>query len=234
MKIYAKQISPEYQESPFFLWGAADAYPGVIFDGNRNFNSHTTPEYDAIRNGLDELTNTVDTDGKFIHGIWYENMTEAVKSLMPAPLHKARYNTREIKAWREIASEWYITTNENALICRALQLVTGKEYENTTIRGCTQGEWQEILFPVEEYDRDALAILEADYFNTGTEWIIHDENSEPNSPEDISGYSLYCYGWNADQIRAEIADAAGAAPDAVTMYEYAGVYTIAKYNKVGA
>ena len=234
MTIYAKQISPEYQESPFFNWDPADLYPGVIFKGNRYFNSHTTPEYDAIRNGLDELTNCIDTDGKFIYGIWYENMTEAVKSLIPAPQHKARYSTRDIKAWREIASEWYITTNENALICRALQLVTGKEYEYITIRGCSQGDWQEILFPVEEYDRNALDILEADYFNTGTEWIIHDESSDPEGPEDISGYSLYCYGWNTDQIRAEIADAAGVNPDAVILYEYAGSYSMPKYNKVGA
>lgn len=234
MKIYAKQVSPEYQESPFFMWGAADAYPGVIFKGNRDFNSHTTPEFDAIRGGLDNLTNCIDTEGKFIRGYWYENITEAVNDIMPAPLHKARYSTREIKTWREIASEWYISTQENTLLCRALQLVTGKEYESATIRGCCQGDWQEILFPVGEYNRDAIAIIEADYFNTGTEWIIHDESSNPEGPEDISGYSLYCYGWNADQIRAEIADAAGAAPDAVIMYEYAGSYSIPKYNRVGA
>lgn len=234
MKIYAKQVRPEFQESPFFMWGAADAYPGVIFTGNRHYNSHTTPEYDAIRKGLDDLTVLIDTDGKFIPGGWYDTITEAVNNLLPAPLHKPRYSTRDIKAWRDLANEWYITTHENALICRALKIVTGKEYENTTIRGTCQSDWQEILFPVEEYDRDALAILEADYFNTGTEWIIHDENSEPDSPEDISGYSLYCYGWNADQLRAEIADAAGAAPDAVIMYEYAGSYTVPKYNKVGA
>ena len=234
MKIYAKQVQPEYQESPFYLFGPDEIYTDVIFTGNRQYKGRTIPEYDEIRAGLDELTNCIDTDGHFIYGIWYENMTEAVKSLIPAPQHKARYSTRDIKAWREIAAEWYITTNETALLCRALQLVTGKEYEYTTIRGCSQDEWQEILFPVEEYDRDALAILEADYFNTGTEWIIHDESNDPEGPEEISGYSVYCYGWNVDQIRQEIADAAGAAPEAVTMYEFAGYYKTSKYNKVGA
>lgn len=234
MTIYAKQINPEFQESPFYMWGAADAYPGVIFKGNRNFNSHTTPEYDAIRGGLDELTNCVDTEGNFIRGFWYENMTEAVNDLIPAPLHKAKYSTRDIKTWREIASEWYITTHENTLLCRALQLVTGKKYWYTTIRGCCQGDWQEILYPAAEYDGNAIEILEADYFNLGTEWIIHDESSTPEGPEDISGYSMYCYGWNTDQIRAEIADAAGADPEAVVMYEYAGYCKTPKYNKVGA
>ena len=234
MKIYAKQISPEYQESPFFNWNPEDLYPGVIFKGNRHFNSHTTPEFDAIRDGLDGLTSHIDTDGNFIRGYWYENITEAVNDIMPAPLHKARYSTREIKAWREIAAEWYITTNENGLLCRALQLVTGKAYANATIRGCVQGDWQEILYPCDEYNGNAIESLEVDYFNMGTEWIIHDEENTPAGPEDISGYSLYCYGWNNDQIRQEIANAAGAAADAVTMYEYAGSYTLPKYNKVGA
>ena len=234
MKIYAKQVSPEYQESPFFMFGPGEMYPDVIFKGNYHFNEHTTEEYNSIRDGLDDLTNTLDYDANFLPGRWYDNFTEAVNDLMPAPQYKARYSTRDIHAWRMLANEWYNTTNENALLCRALQLVTGKEYEYTTIRGCCQGDWQEILFPVEKYDRDALAIIEADYFNTGTEWIIHDENNDPEGPEDISGYSLYCYGWNVDQIRQEIADAAGAAAEAVTMYEYAGSYTLPKYNKVGA
>ena len=234
MKIYAKQIAPEYQESPFFSFGPEEMYPGVIFKGNRHFNSHTTPEFDAIRDGLDGLTSHIDTDGNFIRGYWYENITEAVNDIMPAPLHKARYSTREIKAWREIAAEWYITTNENGLLCRALQLVTGKAYANATIRGCVQGDWQEILYPCDEYNGNAIESLEVDYFNMGTEWIIHDESSTPDGPEDISGYSVYCYGWNTDQIRAELADAAGVDPDAVTMYEYAGSYILPKYNKVGA
>ena len=234
MTVYAKQISPEYQESPFFNWNPADLYPGVIFKGNRYFNSHTTPEFDAIRSGLDDLTSLIDTDGKFIPGGWYDTIAEAINDLLPAPQHKVRYSTREIKAWREIGAEWYILTDETQALCRALQLVTGKEYDYTTIRGCSQGDWQEIIFPAAEYDRAALDILEADYFNTGTEWIIHDESSTPDGPEDISGYSMYCYGWNTDQIRAEIADAAGVNPDAVILYEYAGSYSMPKYNKVGA
>lgn len=234
MKIYAKQISPEYQESPSMHWGLEELYPDVIFKGNRNFMSHTTPEFDAIESRLDDLTDTIDTEGKFIPGGWYENITEAVTDLMPAPLHKARYSTRDIKAWREIGAEWYNYKNTNALLCRALELITGKEYDYTTIRGCVQGDWQEIFYPAGEYNGNAIEILEADYFNTGTEWIIHDEDSEPEGAEDVSGYSLYCYGWNTDQIRAEIASAAEVDPEAVVMFEYAGSYSVPKYNKVGA
>ena len=232
--IYAKQIRPEHQESPFFMHDPADIYPGVIFKGNRLFNSHTTPEYDAVFNGLDALTETLDMDGLFIPGMWYENFTEAVTAIMPPPVHKPRYSTRDIKTWRTLASDWYNTNDQNEILVSALQLVTGKEHVTHTIRGCVQSDWQEIIFPAAEYDRAALRILEADYFNTGTEWIIHDESSTPETPEDISGYSIYCYGWNMDQIRAEIAAVTGCETDSVILYEYAGSISIPKYNKVEA
>lgn len=42
MKIYAKQISPEYQESPLFL--GDEFWPeGIILDGNRDYKSRTIP-----------------------------------------------------------------------------------------------------------------------------------------------------------------------------------------------
>lgn len=53
MKIHAKQVPPEYQESPAFLSCWSDMWPGVIIHGNRDFNSYTTPEFDAIINRFD-------------------------------------------------------------------------------------------------------------------------------------------------------------------------------------
>lgn len=231
MKIYAKQVRPEYQESPFFLWGAADAYPGVIFDGNRNLNSHTTPEYDHITRYLDDIS----SEWEYRNYAGVRNAPTIKELLRDYGMHRndgKPWSTKERHVWRLIFEG--NTYTEDGAILKALELVTGKEYESATIRGCVQGDWQEILYPAGEYDSKAIEYLEIDYFNMGTEWIIHDESSEPEGPEDISGYSLYCYGWSNDLIRREIADAAGAAPDAVIMYEYAGSYILPKYNKVGA
>ena len=53
MKIYARQVAPEYQESPLFL---NEFFPdNIILDGNRNYCSHTTPEYEHIDRYLDEM-----------------------------------------------------------------------------------------------------------------------------------------------------------------------------------
>ena len=39
-KIYARQIPPEYQESPMVYFD--EGYEGMICDGNRQYNSRTT------------------------------------------------------------------------------------------------------------------------------------------------------------------------------------------------
>jgi hypothetical protein len=158
MKIYAKQVPPEYQDSFF----NSENWPGIIFHGNRWFNSHTTPEFDAIYNRFDG----------------------------------------------------------EKRILRALHLVTGKRYEKRTIRGCCQGDWQEIYYPVNDYTRDMLYNLETEYFNTGTEWIMNDDSS------------IYCYSWNNDGIRKEIADAAGTTPENVILQAFTGWKRTPEYAEV--
>lgn len=231
MKIYAKQVPPEYQESPFTWIDPADEWPGIIFDGNRHYNSHTTPEYDKIIQYLGNMS----LDWDYRNGDGKRNAPTIKELLRDYGIHRndgKPWSTKERHIWRLIF-EGNTYTDEGAIL-KALELVTGKEHDCTTIRGCCQGDWQEIIYPADDYSLDAIEILETDYFNTGTEWIIHDENTAPETPDEISGYSVYCYGWSADQIRAELADAAGADPGDVIMYEYAGSYTIPKYELVRA
>ncbi len=69
-------------------------------------------------------------------------------------------------------------------------------------------------------------MFETGYFNTGTEWIIHDEDYIPEAPEDICGYSMYCY---TDNPAKEIAESEGVSADDVVLYKcemrYMPVYT---------
>lgn len=165
MKIYAKQVPPEYQESPFQYIDWMNMWPGIIIHGNRYYNSHTTPEFDAI---IDRF------DGE-------------------------------------------------KRILRALHLVTGKRYEKRTIRGSCQGDWQEVYYPVADYTREALDILETEYFNTGTEWII-----DP----DGENYSMYCHSWDNAGIRQEIANEAGTTPENVILQVFTGWKRTPEYAEV--
>lgn len=109
--------------------------------------------------------------------------------------------------------------------------MTGERWKAFEIRGCCQSDWQRGYCP-EAWSREELEAFETEYFNTGSEWIIHDEDGEPESPEEINGYSVYCHGWNSDQIRKEIADAAGETdPAAVVLYEFTGWSRSPEYKK---
>lgn len=158
MKIYAKQVPPEYQESFFEI----ENWPGVIIHGNRHFINYTTPEFNAIYDRFDG----------------------------------------------------------EKRILRALHIVTGKRHDVRTIRGCCQGDWQNVYFPIDDYTRDALDILEADYFNTGSEWIVNED------------FSVYVYSWNDDGIRDEIASAAGCNRDNVILQVFSGWRRTPEYMEV--
>ena len=101
---------------------------------------------------------------------------------------------------------------------RALQLTTGKKYAVKILRGNSQSDWIECYYPADEYTNKELDILESEYFNLGTEWIIHDGDTAPNGPDEIEGYSLYCY----DDPRREIALCADTTPENVVLWEFDG------------
>lgn len=80
--------------------------------------------------------------------------------------------------------------------------------------------------------KKALTMFEIEYFNTGTEWIVHDEEIEPESPEDISGFSMYCTSWNDEGIKQEIAEASGGKIEDIILYAFDGYTQTAKYKEV--
>lgn len=230
MKIYAKQVPPEYQESPLYLFGE---WPENVFVfGNRHYNQHD--EYlQEIRRGLEEAADV--WDALNIGYGWYNSWIDALNDLLAPWDGRGPYTRAERLQWADLCAQYCEarSADENDILCDALELMTGKPWNNSTLRGCCQGDWQEIIYPA-EYGRDWLEEFEAEYFNTGTEWIIHDEATEPDSPEDISGYSQYCYGWNNDLIRKEIAEAAGCAPEDVHLYTFSGWSRSASYEEVSA
>ena len=164
---------------------------------------------------------------------WYRNATEAITDYLP-PDSGNRYSTKAIHELKALVVQFSTchSREENRILCAVLSIVTGQIWEWGIIRGCCQSDWQEIFYPAAEWNKEAITAFETEYFNTGTEWIIHDEDTEPESPGEISGYSVYCVGWNEDQIRKELADASGEAPENIVMYAFDGWTKTAKYKEV--
>lgn len=230
MRIYAKQIPPEYQESPLFLEGS---WPEKVYVfGNRHLNQHD--EFlQTLRAGMEEAADAF-AALQIGHG-WYDNWIDALEDLLAPWDTRGEYTRAERLQWADLCDQYCEarSSDENDILCDALELISGEKWANGTIRGCCQGDWQDIIYPA-EYGREWLRAFETEYFNTGTEWIIHDEDFSPEDPDEISGYSVYCLGWNNDLIRAEIAEYSGGRPEDVTLFSFSGWSRSASYEEVSA
>lgn len=229
MKIYARQIAPEYQESPIYFDLEAGALEGLEIYGNRDFRSYTSTLFDRLPEILEELAAVWDNmqTGEYNGAVWAAELRDVAP-----PEGRPEYTREERRdAWPALLRRWDGREDAQQL-CDALELITGHTWDWCTLRGCCQRDWQRVIYRADAWDAGSLERLEAEYFNTGTEWIIHDGQDAPESPEDVSGYSVYCTGWSDDLIRQEIADAAGCAPSDVVLYEFDGWTRSASYKEV--
>lgn len=235
--VYAKQIAPEYQESPLFL--GKEFWPdGIAVCGNRHFKEHKPEVFERVESALDngELAEAVDgfsgaVDSSYFAS-FYKNVTEAILDYIP-PEGRSRYNTREIHALKELFHRYGRgrSSEDQQIFLDVLSIVTGKKWEYRDIRGYTQGDWNGLYYPVEEWSRERIAYFESEYFKMGSEWIVHNEENIPDGPEDINGYSMYCYGDTMEEIREEIARAEGVAPSEVILYRFTGWRRSEEYER---
>ncbi len=217
MKIYAKQVPPEYQESPLFM---DECWPDNVFVfGNRYFNDHAG-RLEDIKQALEDISDVCNG--------WscYSKLSDVI----PARDNDQEYTRPERLQLVRLAKNYTEYSNnsndENAILCDVLELITGQKYECTTIRGCCQGEWQEIIYPA-QYGREWLYNFETEYFNTGAEWRISE-----NDLESDDCYNFYSHSWSDDGTRAEIAAAAGVDPGDVILYTFTGWSKTPEYMEV--
>ena len=235
-KVYARQIPPEHQESPLFL--GDEFWPDdVILDGNNRLKSHTIPAYDHINRYFDEMAGEWENDGFYYVPIGYGYRPHPKKHdyTIGEILRDYGFTRSDGKPWsNQQKHKWRVfmegngPADEDDAICEMLELMTGKAWESTTIRGCCQGDWQTMIHST-DWTREAVEQFEIEYFNTGSEWMIHDEETAPETPEEISGFCMYCHGWNDYDIRAEIANSAGGNPADVVLYGFDGYTQTARY-----
>lgn len=194
MKIKAYQVAPEYQESP--LW-AFDAMPeGLEIYGNRDYKRHTSATFDEV---LECLEYGDFSDFEFT-GYKADRLEELCN----------KYGARG--------------ANNEAIIAEALSIVTGQKWECKQISGCCQSDWNYIYYRPEEWTEKALEYFEIEYFNTGNEWRIEDEEGDDMG-------NVYTHEWNDDERKREIAESIGVDPGEVTLYLFDGWIKTAKYRE---
>ena len=225
-KVYARQIPYEWQDSPWDLWGAEQ----MIIDkaaiyGNEQLQGYTFDEFDKVLTALDEMDLTDVGEEN-----WYTTEQEMLLDYVP-PVGRNAYTAEEIEKWKAVCDLYdgrNRTRDEQAAICAGLTLVMGKEYDYRCLRGCCQSDWNYFFYPTDLYDDKMVRVVETEYFNTGEEWTVHEANTEPESPDDVQGYSIYVY----DDARQEIAASEGVEPENVILWAFDGWRRTPKYQQI--
>lgn len=223
MKIYAKQVPPEYQESPLFM----DEWPeNVYVFGNRYYKDHGGDNIENIKNSMYDAADEL--KALFRGASNYNSFIDIINNFLPAPENKKEYSRADRLKWRELLLSFgYYSDIDDDAITAALELITGDEYDAAQIRGCCQGDWNNVIYPA-KYGREWLDNFEIEYFNTGDEWRVYYDDDDEN------GFYIYTHAWDDDGKRAEIADAAGVDPADVVLYAFDEWERTPKYKEVYA
>ena len=223
MKIYAKQVPPEHQESPLFL---DDCFPdNIAVFGHRNYNQHTFPAFDAVYRALYHGEALVALEDLRAGCGYYDSWAAALADLLPVDGRGPYTREERKKAWPDLLYRFYNChySDHNDLYCEALELMTGRPWDWCTLNGCVQRDWQEMIYPADDWSKEALERFEAEYFNTGTEWIV-----DP----DGNSVCVYVTAWDDDGTRQELADAYGCEPGDVVLLKFDGWSCTAQYVEV--
>ena len=221
-KVYAKQINPAYQGEGICgidIFDYDEYYNDISVYGNGHFFDRKTETFEHIINVLNssEVFYALEDAGK--NNSVYKNKTEVIYDYLP-PENGKRYSNIEIHNIVDCINKYnncYRAVDCNNIICDMFTIVSHKKYNWRTIRGCCQDEWNEVFYPTDKYSIEDIRAFETYYFNTGTEWIILNDDTIPECAEDIDGYSMYCVTYD---VKKEIAAIEGVNPEDVILYEY--------------
>ena len=196
-KIYATTLNPESFDYRTYDIREDDGNE-VIIDGGRDFQNIDNKGYlDSIKKLIEEY------DSSYLFDVYYHGSIKALlQEMLPKKENGKRLSPSEISFLKK-GLEYKEYSNEE-IICDCLFVITGKMYRHKGLRGCCQGDYVDAYYPVEDGITQYLDYVEAWYFGTGTEVMVHEEENEPKTAEDVSGWTFYTAAWNSKQLKEEI------------------------------
>ena len=226
--IKAMQIRPEYQESPFWL-DYSETDNGTIYDGltiidmqyHRTTRVKYTKLFEEVMTYAEEAAEAAE-DFKRRDGVYYSpysrNYTEYIMytfNLKKRPSTKVIHRLKAL--FTTLAEEYsdyreYYQADE---IAEIMTLLSGEKYACTNLNGYSQGDTVKCIYKESEWTKEALNMLETEYWNGGSEYAVTDEENDPDST-----VFMYFTQWNDEEIRKEIAAEYGTTPENVTMESY--------------
>lgn len=201
MKLYAVTLNPEYFDyRPYDI--SEDEGNEVIIDGGRDFSNIDNKGY------LEAIKKLVDEYDSCLYDYYYKGSIKAfLTDMLPKKENGKRLSPREI-AFLKKGLEQSDYSNEE-IICDCLFVITGKIYKRKGLRGYCQGDYVDAYYPVQDGITEYLDYVEAVYFGTGTEVMVHEEENKPKSAEEVSGWTFYTANWKTEDLKAEIKEQCG-------------------------
>lgn len=98
-----------------------------------------------------------------------------------------QWTGQETRRYIEKYIECVENTNKgNEFLVEVFSTINGEQYEQATIRGTTQSEWQVVILPTSQ--KNCLPYYEALYFGMVDEWEIVDESEPDGMPETLQTF----------------------------------------------
>lgn len=106
-----------------------------------------------------------------------------------------------------------------------LKKVTGKVWEETTLRGYSQGDWQTLYYVDEEVDKEEIENIENFYMGKVSEFEVEDD-------DDYFSYNEFVPDDVVWKGKKAICDYLGLDVDDTTIYEDDGYEKVYKYKEI--
>lgn len=182
------------------------------------------PEYQTAPDIMDIVDDTIAITGnRYLRDFTPDAFLQAQAALEYGE-NPAEEGAPDYDKWESLIDDYSQQAHpDEETICAALELLTGEKWAHKVLCGDSQGDWQNCYYVASVWAREALDATETEYFNTGTEWRVVDEDGD-------EGYT-YCHGWRDEDNRAEIADTMGVGAADVTLYKFAGWARTPKYEE---
>lgn len=213
----------------FLDYEMCDCYSDVIITGNRDYISFNTDNslYAAVSRAINyyDFYDQLEDISLYDNNI-YHTYKECVEDYLECKVSatQARLIKNRILDNRSYRTRYY--SDDDILIADIMSIISGHEYEWSTISGYCQREWQEVLYPADKYSHDLIEMLEGYYF-TGSDYriTIYEDDEETDC-------SCAFFWQDDDTIKELVAEECGCNVDDVHLFYISGYCSIPCYTEV--
>ena len=183
------------------------------------------PEYQEAPALEDMFDDSIIITGNDRLNGWETESYKTVHEALFNGVNPCEENEENFDTWEHLINDsTEQAISDDKAICKGLELLTGEKWAYTELHGTVQSDWNGCYYMADVWTRVQLNVVEMEYFNTGTEWIIKDEDGEEWG-------NTYTHFWTDEENRAEIASVLGVNPEDVTLYLFDGWTRTANYKE---